>query len=128
MLVQKQPKILTYDSIRRCEDTAPSFLRIFESNFSGKTPWQRVSAHVRLWQQMKSGVAVALGLCMLLVGCSHERSPYTSAERTNNPPTASAVFTNPTVVPTSDRTNSRVYPGDSEGQSNRTQSASGQKN
>jgi len=88
--------------------------------FQGKTPWQRGTVHRTLWQQMKGGVAV-LGLAVLLVGCSHERSPYTSAERTNNPPTASAVFTNPTVLPTSDRTNSRVYPGNSEGQSNKTQ-------
>jgi hypothetical protein len=54
-------------------------------------------------------VLAAVGLSALLVGCSHERTPYSAADETSNPPRAEAVFTNTPVTPTSDRTNSRVY-------------------
>jgi len=51
---------------------------------------------------------IALVVGALLAGCSHE-PPYTVVGKTNNPPRADAGFTNPVLVPTSDRTNSRVY-------------------
>jgi hypothetical protein len=57
---------------------------------------------------MKTAITAVI-FSALLAGCSHE-PPYTAVGKTNNPPRADAVFTNPVTLPTSDRTNSRVYP------------------
>jgi hypothetical protein len=56
---------------------------------------------------MKAAIT-ALIFGALLMGCSHE-PPYTAVGKTNNPPSADATFTNPVLLPTSDRTNSRTY-------------------
>jgi hypothetical protein len=57
---------------------------------------------------MKTAIT-ALILSALWAGCSHEKTPYTAVGKTNNPPRADAAFTNPVLLPTSDRTNVRVY-------------------
>jgi PBP1b-binding outer membrane lipoprotein LpoB len=67
------------------------------------------AAQIEVSTNMKAVIALA-GLTLLVGGCSHERTPYTSVDITNNPPQADPSFTNPVLIPTSDRTNSRVYP------------------
>ena len=61
--------------------------------------------------RMKTGILAIISSALFLVGCSYERTPYSAAEKTNNPPRAEAAYTNTPVAPTptSDRTNARVY-------------------
>jgi hypothetical protein len=74
-------------------------------------------AGVKLRQDVLTGMKRAgavLFLSWMVVGCYHERSPYSAAEETNNPPSTQPAFTNPVPTPVSDRTNSSSQPGSAE--------------